>query len=1129
MTGVPTGPEPALSGEDGEAARRTDSDAFAAAVVHSKVRSPAIRPATLERPRLLGWLEQNAAARLRLITTQAGYGKSTLLADHARRSAQRTIWYRLESSDRDWVTFLSYLVAAVREIAPEFGPGTVSLLQQVGVLNPTRDVTVNTLLAELETVAIEPLTLILDDFHAVGDSEDVRAMVLRLLEHAPAGLSLVISGRERPSLPLARLAAQAVVAELTTEDLRFTRRETADLFARSYGTPIDDDLVTTIDERLEGWAANLQLVCASLLSLRPDEVRTFVRDLSAHSDPLYDFLAEEVLSRQTPVMRRVLTHASLLGRISPHLVAAATADARPVSVRQISVCLYRAEDAGMISRASAGSRRWRFHPLYREFLQGRLLASLSPQQLTAMHLRIAVAAEPSDWLTATHHYLEAGRPDDGMRVLRAAAMQALGTASWGLAIELVDRAGDHPPFAAAAIIQARALIAQGEPEHALQMLVDTDLGEATDLERALISMTRAAALYSLSRADELLDVLETLRADSSTPASVGSIAEAWLAMFDSSGDGPLAPVARALRTLAHRHQADGLHYFAGISLNNAMCVELARGAYRDAIALGRDALDEFRLLPVPISEIASLHSALALGLAELGEFDAAWDEVDLALLAENPQADALGECAWLAAVEGRTELAWSCLRQAERGLGVRYRELGSDVLLAYAQVILAVARGDLGMAESLLSSVTAPLSTLSGDRVRRLMLQALIATLQGRPDAVRLAAEGLEVAKKQGAWRWEPRLRLIGAAASADRDGFARLLSDVAVTDPLVLLEVADVVVDHLDLAGIGSTVIEESIRGFPDRWLPSLRRCVATGGNPRAHQAARLVAKFGTRADLVVLAAWEQTYVRQARQRSLAAALSRRVTPRLRLRDLGRTEISMESSTVLMSQVRRRAAGLLLFLASRPGQTAGRELVLDGLWPDSDPRDALNSLHQSLFYLRRSIDHWYEDSVSADYIVLESEMVYLDPDLVGVDSVDFHAQAVAALSAPGHGEHSKQALALYRGRFAPEFEYEEWAIDYRGRTHALYLRLVHAVSDHSFAAGSYAEAANGLAAALRMDPDAFELEGHLVRALWMQGTRAAAIEHYRHFAHAHSRELGLPAPALDDLLKGGTNHSEHT
>ncbi len=318
-------------------------------MVHSKVRSPAIRPSTLERPRLLNWLERHASARLRVIAAEAGYGKSTLLADHARRSGRRTLWYRLEPSDRDWVTFLSYVVASVREIAPSFGAGTVSLLQQVGVLNTTRDLTLDTLLAELESVATEPLSLILDDFHAVQDSDDVRAIVVRLLEHAPTGFSLVIASRDRPTFPMARLSAQAGVAELATEDLRFTRSETADLFAYSYGTPIDDDLVAEIDERLEGWGSSLQLVGASLLSLRPEEIRTFVRDLSAHSEPLRDFLVEEVLSRQTPVMRRVLIHASLLERISPHLLAAATADPRPMSVRQITVCLYRAEDTGMIT------------------------------------------------------------------------------------------------------------------------------------------------------------------------------------------------------------------------------------------------------------------------------------------------------------------------------------------------------------------------------------------------------------------------------------------------------------------------------------------------------------------------------------------------------------------------------------------------------------------------------------------------------------------------------------------------------------------------------------------------------------------------------------------------------------
>jgi len=1106
-------------GADQAAEPAVEPDAFSAAVVHSKVRSPAIRPATLERPRLLNWLERHATARLRVIMAEAGYGKSTLLADHARRTTRPTIWFRLEPSDRDWVTFLSYVVASVRELKPGFGTRTVGLLQQVGVLNATRDVTLDTLLAELESVAIEPLTLILDDFHTVQDSDDVRAIVLRLLEHAPAGLALVIAGRDRPSIPLARLAAQSRVAELTTEDLRFTRRETADLFAHSYGTPIDEDLVAVIDERLEGWGASLQLVCASLLSLRPEEVRAFVRDLSAHSGPLYDFLAEEVLSRQTPVMRRVLTHGALLQRISPHLLAAATADPRPVLTRQITVCLYRAEDAGLISRTAAGSGRWRFHPLVHEFLRVRLRSALTPDQLSAMHLRVAIAAEPGDWLASIHHYLEAGRPEDGMRVLREAAVQALGTASWGEAIELVTRTGDHPLVPAAAVIQARALVAEGQPDAAIALLDHSDMSGATGLERSLVGMTRAAALYMQSRSAELLEVLQAVFEEESTPPNIRMIVDTWIALVSSPVDSPLLPVARALRNLAAQHKSEGLAYFAGISLNNAMCVELARGAYEDAITLGRDALDQFSYLSVRTPELASLHSTLALALAESGEVEEALDQVDVALSVSKPQPDALAECAWLAAVTGRASTAWSCIQQAERIHAESFHQLGADLLLVHAKVLLAVGRGDTAQAAAVLSAVNSPRSELSGDHVRRMMLEALVATAGHLPHAIGIAEAGLDLARRQGTWRWEPRLRLLLAAASSNGEEFGLLLRDVADSGPMALLEIADVIADHLDLLAADSEPLIDSIAAFPARWLPPLRRCLSTGPTPKAHVAARLLAAFGTREDLVRLSAWEQTYTRHGKQRTLAAALSRRVTPALFLRDLGRTEFAIGDSTVHLSQVRRKAAALLLLLGSKTGQAAGRELLLDELWPDASPSDALNSLHQTMYYLRRCIDEWYDDATSADYVVLESELIYLEPAFVVVESVHFQQQAALAIGAPDPRPLGVPTLLGYRGTFAPEFEYEEWAIDYRGRVHAQYLRLVHAVADAQIVDGAYGQAATVLASALQNDPTAFELEAQLVKALWLGGSRAAALEHFRHYAHAHQRELGLAAPTLHDLM----------
>src|ERR1700716_1334274 len=62
----------------------------------------------------------------------AGYGKTTLLADFTRRTRLKTIWYRLDETDCDWVTVLHHLVAAGRQADPTFGSATWSLLGELG-------------------------------------------------------------------------------------------------------------------------------------------------------------------------------------------------------------------------------------------------------------------------------------------------------------------------------------------------------------------------------------------------------------------------------------------------------------------------------------------------------------------------------------------------------------------------------------------------------------------------------------------------------------------------------------------------------------------------------------------------------------------------------------------------------------------------------------------------------------------------------------------------------------------------------------------------------------------------------------------------------------------------------------
>jgi len=114
-----------------------------------KVQAPALRDETLARTRLLDWLDVKIHSRVVFVIGDAGYGKTTLLADFARRTRLRTLWYRIDEEDRDWVGFLSHLVASGREHDPGFAPSTSALLRTLEPSGPTREDAIETFLAEI--------------------------------------------------------------------------------------------------------------------------------------------------------------------------------------------------------------------------------------------------------------------------------------------------------------------------------------------------------------------------------------------------------------------------------------------------------------------------------------------------------------------------------------------------------------------------------------------------------------------------------------------------------------------------------------------------------------------------------------------------------------------------------------------------------------------------------------------------------------------------------------------------------------------------------------------------------------------------------------------------------------------
>ncbi|HET7677422.1 MAG TPA: hypothetical protein VFK38_06180, partial [Candidatus Limnocylindrales bacterium] len=378
----------------------------------TKITPVPLRPETLRRDRLIDRLREGVNRRLTLVVAEAGYGKTTLLADFSQRGLLRCLWYKLDPTDRDWLSFCDYLVAAGREAHPDFGRNTEALLAQAASLGPTRELVVSTLMAEFAALGDEPTALILDDFHLVDDSADVREITRRLLAEAPETVSLVLLTRRRPSLSLGRLTAQGEVVEIGTDDLRFSREETERLFEEVYHQPLEPEVLDEIDVRTEGWAASLQLLHRSIRGRSKAEIRQFVRALSGTEGRLYDFLAEEVLRELPAPLRDFMVRASILERIVPEYVAAILADGEVPPHAVIEGWIKEAAGLGLMGKRAETSTSHRFHPLLREFLGRQLEMEASQDAIRAMHGRVARAAEATDWLAACRHFIAAGEPKE---------------------------------------------------------------------------------------------------------------------------------------------------------------------------------------------------------------------------------------------------------------------------------------------------------------------------------------------------------------------------------------------------------------------------------------------------------------------------------------------------------------------------------------------------------------------------------------------------------------------------------------------------------------------------------------------------------------------------------------------
>jgi LuxR family maltose regulon positive regulatory protein len=460
----------------------------------------------IARPRLTEAVVGCRAALI-LFAAPPGFGKTTLLAQWRELDERPFAWLSTDESDNDPTVFWAGIIAAVKRVRPGFGHAAEIALRAAHV--DVVDALVPLILHELEA-SDEELVLLLDDYQAVVNPSCHHSLAF-FMDAKPDNVQLVLSGREDPAIPIAKLRAAGRLLELRAVDLCFTLEEEAAFLNQGLGLSLEAETLDVLHGRTEGWPAGVYLASLSLRNA-PDPVE-FVSSFGGSNRHVVDYLTEVVLDLLDAEQRSFLLETSILESFSAPLCDAVTQRGDSAEqlgeLERVNLFLIPLDDR---------RERYRYHQLFAELLRGQLLLR-EPELAPELHRRA------HDWLEAAGD-------------LGGAVRHALAAGEVGAAAELVARRWMSSPYAHF-----------GRPEVVLRNLEDFPAeARQGDAGLALVSAWAESMLHRRDEADEALSVTDRAESGSvlADGTSVGEAAALVRACFSWGDVGRFRASAEAL-------------------------------------------------------------------------------------------------------------------------------------------------------------------------------------------------------------------------------------------------------------------------------------------------------------------------------------------------------------------------------------------------------------------------------------------------------------------------------------------------------------------------------------------------------------------------------------------------------
>lgn len=1050
----------------------------------TKILVPKRKGQVLRRQRLLDFLHEYLDRKLLLVSASAGYGKTTLLVDFANDTELPVCWYTLDASDRDPQVFIRYLLASLQRRFPNFGGRTGALLA-----SPTRvrdlDALVGTLVTEIHEGISQYFVMVLDDYQWIDESVPVNRLIDNLLTYLPDNAHLILAGRTLPTrLTLTRLAARLEVAGLGVNDLRFHADEIRALMQQNYRLEITDSVAQRLAEQSEGWIAGIVLTTPTLW-------QGLFEDWAKERGPgsqLFDYLATEVLTQQPEPLQKFLLATSVLEPLNAALCN------ELLGIDDARTQLQTLEDRNLFITRVEGEEWYRYHHLFREFLQARLRAN--PARFHELHQRAAELFERLGYQNqAIEHYIEGGDSDHAVRLIDMSADALFKQGQWTTLAQWIDALPQAVVQANPAILFWRGRIyaetgdlakAQSALEQALPVFENR--GETTNAARALLEEAVIARFQGDTRAC-IEKCQAALRQLGPREFALHALAHRVMGTaFFVKGDfaGSVPELERAL----------ALYQLADDRYNSAMTEQDLGVAYRamgdgtNANAHFENALAHWRRIG-NAADLANTLNSIGVGHYNRGDLEEARSVLDEARL-EAHKVGSLRTEAYALAGLGDVYLAGQDFEHALPNYAQSYQiagQINESFLATYTLTAMSTAhrlKGELQTAEQLAHGAV--------DMARAHRSDYELGLAQTALGAVRLEQSAFD----------EAAVHLNHAAGLFQASRARRDSARVSYYLAQVLFQqkrLAEASRELHALAALGRE-LDEDIFVWSEgaRIVPLMR--FALSGQEDVDYFRRVLRKVKPADDKQLPAA--------------KVAVVESLWPRLQLFTFGAARVSRDGQAVDKIAWQTTTTKELFFYFALQPQGWRKEQVFETLWREMQAAKANDIFHSSVYRIRRAL--------FPECLIYQNGLYQFNPEAdLWIDADEFE-RLIAEAEQGGEPDRIpdlyRRALALYQGDFLEEF-YGDWCRERRESLKEKYAAAGMLLANHYARRGDSVQAIDLYQSILKNDELREEVYRSLMTLYWQNGDRAAAIRTYRRCAQVLGDELGVtPMPATLELYE---------